>query len=62
LTPTQPLVDRFDAIASQLFLLKEVLSTSNGKLRLARDLLLPRLISGEINVEHLDIPVGEAAA
>ena len=32
------------------------------KLRAARDLLLPRLISGEIDVSNLDIDVGDAAA
>jgi len=29
-------------------------------LRQARDLLLPKLISGQIDVEHLDIDTGEA--
>jgi type I restriction enzyme S subunit len=62
LTPTQPLIDRFDAIASPLFLLREILAASNGKLGSVRDLLLPRLTSGEIDIEHLDIPDHEAAA
>ncbi len=33
-----------------------------GRLRIARDLLLPRLISGEIDVTDLDIAMPEAAA
>jgi type I restriction enzyme S subunit len=37
------------------------LSTKNGFLRKTRDLLLPRLISGEIDVENLDINTGPIA-
>jgi hypothetical protein len=33
-----------------------------ANLRAARDLLLPRLVSGEIDVEDLDIRAGEAVA
>ena len=40
----------------------ETLQVKNDNLRLTRDLLLPRLISGEIDVENLDINTGEIAA
>jgi type I restriction enzyme S subunit len=41
-----------------------VLTILNQNLRLAatRDLLLPKLISGEIDVSDLDIAIGEDAA
>lgn len=38
------------------------LQIKNDNLRQTRDLLLPRLISGEIDVENLDIKTGETAA
>lgn len=38
------------------------LARKNINLRKTRDLLLPRLISGEIDVENLDINIGEKAA
>ncbi|MEG4626342.1 restriction endonuclease subunit S [Microcoleus sp. w1-18aA5] len=40
----------------------ETLQVKNDNLRKTRDLLLPRLISGEIDVENLDINTGEIAA
>ena len=40
----------FDLIASLLF--------KNKNLRKTRDLLLPKLISGELDVENMDIRVG----
>jgi type I restriction enzyme S subunit len=40
----------------------ETLQVKNENLRQTRDLLLPRLISGEIDVENLDINIGEIAA
>ena len=40
----------------------ETLQVKNDNLRQTRDLLLPRLISGEIDVENLDINTGEIAA
>ena len=40
----------------------ENLQAKNTNLRQTRDLLLPRLISGEIDVENLDINTGEIAA
>jgi len=40
----------------------ETLQVKNDNLRQTRDLLLPRLISGEIDVENLDINTGPIAA
>ena len=42
--------------------LSDGLQAANERFRAARDLLLPRLISGEIDVTDLDIEVPEAAA
>lgn len=49
LPPTE-LVAHFGEIAECSFLQRENLSTQNQKLRTARDLLLPKLMSGEIEV------------
>ncbi len=38
------------------------LLNKNTNLRQTRDLLLPKLISGEIYVENLEINIGEVAA
>jgi len=38
------------------------LTSTNRNLRHTRDLLLPKLISGELDVSDLDINVGDAAA
>jgi type I restriction enzyme S subunit len=38
------------------------LRLKNANLRRTRDLLLPKLISGELDVSDLDINVGDAAA
>jgi type I restriction enzyme S subunit len=37
------------------------LGAKNDNLRTTRDLLLPKLISGELDVSDLDINVGDAA-
>jgi len=42
--------------------LSEVLATSNNRLRAARDLLLPRLISGQTDVSNLDLGDSEDVA
>ena len=48
--PPKTLVRQFGEIAAPSFLQREVLAQQNQKLRAARDLLLPRLMSGEIAV------------
>ena len=49
-------------ILNDLFSSVENLQQKNINLRLTRDLLLPKLISGQIDVENLDIDTGELAA
>ncbi len=48
--PTEILMRQFGEIAAPSFRQREVLALQNQKLRAARDLLLPRLMSGEIAV------------
>ncbi|MEG3941463.1 restriction endonuclease subunit S [Microcoleus sp. S36b_A3] len=53
---------KFAKFISVVFSEIELLQAKNDNLRQTRDLLLPRLISGEIDVENLDIKTGEIAA
>jgi len=55
--PPYNLIKQFDSYVSTIFDLKIKLGKKNANLRRTRDLLLPRLISGEIDVEALDIAV-----
>jgi len=48
--PPESLRDQFQELASVLYDQMHKLSTMNGKLRQARDVLLPKLMSGEIQV------------
>ena len=48
--PTKVLMRQFGEIAGAIFRQRETLARQNQKLRVARDLLLPRLMSGEITV------------
>ncbi len=48
--PTDDLMRRFGEIAADAFRQRELLAQQTQKLRTARDLLLPRLMSGEIEV------------
>jgi type I restriction enzyme S subunit len=58
--PPKQITDNFHNIVEDLFSLKHNLSMKNEYLRQTRDLLLPRLISGEVDVSELDIKgVGE---
>ena len=60
--PTDDLLKLFNQIAENLLNQMEILGRKNDNLRQTRDLLLPRLISGEIDVKNLDINTGEIAA
>jgi len=60
--PSASLLDRFECLAAPLVSLQRVLAETNRSLGDARDLLLPRLISGELDVSDLDIDVGEEVA
>jgi type I restriction enzyme S subunit len=57
--PPLPLMKAFDNLAS--FLLKKILNlqATNTNLRRTRDLLLPKLISGDLDVSELDIKTAE---
>jgi type I restriction enzyme S subunit len=54
--------DKFAKFISVAFSEIELLQAKNANLRQTRDLLLPKVISGEIDVENLDINTGEIAA
>jgi|CXWL01.1.fsa_nt_gi type I restriction enzyme S subunit len=53
--PPAQLIKRYVEIADSLFKMKRVLTRKNEYLTSMRDKLLPRLISGKLSVEHLDI-------
>jgi type I restriction enzyme S subunit len=62
IVPPRGLQARYGEIAGTANQLAGALSRQNQVLRQTRDLLLPKLISGEIDVSELDIDVGEDAA
>lgn len=62
LRPTPEVTEAFSSVMDGLFSLKRVLSASNVNLRETRDLLLPKLISGEIDVSDLDIELVDSVA
>jgi type I restriction enzyme, S subunit len=55
LLPTTDLVERFEAVVGPIESQLSVLYRSNEKLKQTRDALIPRLISGKLKVDHLDI-------
>jgi len=61
LLPSSDLLNRFSEISSDLLRSVSVLQRRNNNLRSTRDLLLPKLISGQLDVEDLDIDVGMTA-
>ncbi|GAA5509514.1 restriction endonuclease subunit S [Novipirellula caenicola] len=56
--PTAKIVAAFGKIVGEMFDEREILHRKNENLRTTRDLLLPKLISGKLDVEDLDIDVG----
>jgi type I restriction enzyme S subunit len=60
--PPASLLGKFQAIARPAFSLSATTFTVSRNLRTTRDLLLPRLISGQIDVEDLNIHVPDVAA
>jgi type I restriction enzyme S subunit len=54
-SPPQVLVDAFSDLANLLLAVIHTLRLKNANLRRTRDLLLPRLISGEVDVSDLDL-------
>ena len=59
LIPPSDLQFAFDERLEAMFQLATALDKRNENLRTTRDLLLPKLISGKLDVEDLDIDVGE---
>ena len=55
LSPPQGVLERFDKMIGPIFDNIATLDLKNINLRQNRDLLLPKLISGEIDVSELDI-------
>jgi type I restriction enzyme S subunit len=53
---------QFDDLVLPMFRQMVTLRAANGVLRSSRDLLLPKLISGELDVSELDVEVPEEAA
>lgn len=54
LCPSKNLLDEFHSVTSGMMDLQQCLHLQNSNLMTTRDLLLPKLISGEINVEHFE--------
>ncbi|MDW7711310.1 MAG: hypothetical protein SCH98_12640 [Deferrisomatales bacterium] len=62
LIPIPRLQKDFEGLVSPVRSLAVALEDKNTVLRQTRDLLLPKLISGQLDVSELDIDIGEAAA
>ncbi len=60
--PPLPLQDKFSAITEPCYCQITILRRKNTILRQTHDLLLPKLISGELDVSELDIAIPEANA
>jgi type I restriction enzyme S subunit len=57
--PKRKVIEDFESKADNIFNLIKVLNLKNITLRTTRDLLLPKLISGELDVSDLDIKIRE---
>ena len=53
--PDRTVLEQFDTHVQPMFEMKRCLELKNANLRRTRDLLLPRLVSGEVDVERLEI-------
>ncbi|MEH1806005.1 restriction endonuclease subunit S [Nostoc sp.] len=60
--PPSPLLEQFNEFIQNIVNRIHNLIFKNRNLRQTRDLLLPKLISGEIDVEHLEITAEDIAA
>ena len=60
LCPPRELLKLFHKITFGLFVQQENLRQRNANLRRTHDLVLPKLISGELDVEHLDITTNQS--
>ena len=61
ITPYEEIASRFDEIVEPYLAQIVNLAKRNNVLRQTRDLLLPKLISGELDVSELEINIGETA-
>lgn len=57
LKPDKEILDKFNSIIANFTKEIDVLNIRNANLKETRDLLLPRLISGEVDVENLDVKI-----
>ena len=55
--PSNELLEQFCKQARDLWKLKRNLEKQNKKLKETRDLLLPKLISGKIDVEEIELAI-----
>jgi type I restriction enzyme, S subunit len=62
LRPDGTTLKHFDGLVRPMIEMWDSLAKKNRNLRQTRDLLLPKLTSGELDVSDLDINVGDAAA
>ena len=62
LSPQNEVLLLFNSYIEEYFKQIFLLEKKNAKLRRTRDLLLPKLISGEIDVSEKDIKIPEAEA
>ena len=53
--PSRIIIEKFDSCVSPMFEIKRTLTQKNANLRRTRDLLLPKLISGGVDVERLEV-------
>jgi type I restriction enzyme S subunit len=60
--PGRPITLEFSELVAPILSSANTLRLKNQNLRQTRDLLLPKLVSGEVDVSDLDINVGDAAA
>lgn len=56
LQPPTTVLDQFETVVKDLFAQIEVLCTANLKLANARDLLLPKLMSGQLDISQIPLP------
>ena len=56
--PQEPLLSKFRSAVAPMFRQVQILAQKNENLRQTRDLLLPKLVSGEVDVSELNIDVG----
>ncbi|WP_250124969.1 hypothetical protein [Chroococcidiopsis sp. CCMEE 29] len=60
--PPEELRNQYARFCSNIYQQCDVLVRKNATLRRTRDLLLPKLISGELDVENLETNTGDIAA